>query len=81
MNYKDDGGFVDLIEKSEDFQELKEKTYIDCDDVILEFVDKIKCDNGEVFTNSLILCNNDYGISLIMPIELTTQNLKNYIID
>lgn len=80
-NYKDDGGYVVVIEKADDFQELKEKTYIDCDDVISEFVDKIECGNGEVFTNSLILCNNDYGISLIMPMELTTKNLKNYIID
>ena len=80
-NYEDDGGYVVVIEKAEEFQELKEKTYIHCDDVIPEFVDKIECANGEIFTNSLILCNNDYCISLIMPMELTTENLKNYIID
>lgn len=79
--YEDDGGYVVSLGKEEDLEELKDKAYIDCNDIIPEFVDKIECANGEVFTNSLILCNNDYGISLIMPIELTPQNLKDYIID
>ena len=46
-----------------------------------EYVDKIVCNNGEVYTNSLIICNNDYAISIIIPIELTPQNLKDYMID
>lgn len=80
-NYEDDGGYVLVIEKAQHFQELKEKTYIDCEDVIPEYVDKIECSCGQIFTNSLILCNNDYAISLIIPMELTPQNLKDYIID
>lgn len=79
--YEDDGGYVVIIQKEEDFKELKEKTYIDCNEVIAEYVDKIVCCNGEVYTNSLIICNNDYAISLIIPMELTPQNLKDYMID
>lgn len=79
--YEDDGGYVAVLEKKEDFQQIKDNAYIDCDEVIAEYVDKIVCSNGEVYTNSLIICNNDYSISLIMPIELTPQNLKDYIID
>ncbi|APF21399.1 hypothetical protein ONV75_18645 [Clostridium sp. LQ25] len=79
--YEDDGGYVIVVEKKEDFEEIKDKIYIDCDDIIAEYVDKIVCDNGEIYTNSLILCNNDYAISLIIPLELTPQNLKNYMID
>lgn len=77
----DDGGYVIVVEKKEDFEEIKDKTYIDCDTVIAEYVDKIACDNGEVYTNSLILCNNDYAISIIILLELTQQNLKDYMID
>ncbi|MCJ8173505.1 hypothetical protein [Clostridium botulinum] len=79
--YEDDGGYVIIVEKEEDFKKIKNKIYIDCDDVIAEYVDKIVCSNGEVYTNSLILCNNDYGITLIAPLELTPQNLKDYMID
>lgn len=79
--YEDDGGYVIVIEKDADFQEIEDKAYINCDDVIPECVDKIVCSDGKVYTNSLILCNNDYAISLIIPIELTSQNLKDYMID
>lgn len=79
--YEDDGGYVVILEKEEDFEELKGKAYIDCKDVIPEYVDKILCSNSEAYTNSLILCNNDYAISLIIPMELTPQNLKDYMID
>lgn len=79
--YEDDGGYVIVIEKEEDFEELKSKNDIDCNDIIPEYVDKITCSSGEVYTNPLILCNNEFGISLIIPMELTPQNLKDYIID
>ena len=78
--YEDDGGYVVVVEK-EDFKEIKDKTHIECDNVIAEYVDKIVCSNGEIYTNSLILCNNYYAISYIVPLELTPQNLKDYTID
>ncbi|WP_346888823.1 hypothetical protein [Clostridium sp. UBA1056] len=79
--YEDDGGYVVVIEKKEDFKELEDKAYIECNEVIAEYVDKIVCNNGEVYTNSLIICNNNYAITLIIPMELTPQNLKDYMID
>lgn len=79
--YEDDGGYIVFVEKEEDFQIIKDKIYIDCDSVIPEYVDKIVCSNNKTYTNSLILCNNDYAISLIIPMELLPQNLKDYIID
>ncbi|NMM65254.1 hypothetical protein HBE96_21965 [Clostridium sp. P21] len=79
--YEDDGGYVVVIEKEEDFQIIKDKIYIDCDSIIPEYVDKIVCSNDKTYTNSLILCNNEYAISLIIPMELLPQNLKDYIID
>lgn len=79
--YKDDGGYVAILEKQEDFKPIKDNAYIDCDEVIPEYVDKIVCNSGTIYTNSLILCNNDYAISLIIPLELTPQNLKDYTIE
>ncbi|SHH32384.1 hypothetical protein SAMN02745196_00008 [Clostridium collagenovorans DSM 3089] len=79
--YEDDGGYVVVVEKIEDFKEIMDKAYIDCNEVIEEYVDNIVCSNGEVYTNSLIICNNDYAVPLIIPIELTPQNLKDYMID
>ncbi|NRT72455.1 hypothetical protein [Clostridium beijerinckii] len=38
------------------------------------------CSNGGTYTNPLIICNNDFAISLIIPVELTPQNLKDYVI-
>lgn len=51
--------------------------HIDINIVIVEYVDKILCANVNVYTNSLVLCNNDYSISLIMPFEIMPKNLLN----
>ncbi|RDY22522.1 hypothetical protein CHF27_012995 [Romboutsia maritimum] len=56
--YEYAGGYVVVVEKIEDFKEIIDKAYIDCNEVIAEYVDKIVCSNGEVYTNSLIIyCN------------------------
>ncbi|MFR1380587.1 MAG: hypothetical protein ACLSTJ_16715 [Clostridium neonatale] len=73
--YVDDGGYVVVVERIEDFKELQEKANIDVNDIIVEYVDKILCSDGKVYTNSLVLCNNDYSISLIIPFEIMPENL------
>ena len=75
--YADNGGYVVVVESIEDFKEIHKKTNIDVNDVIVEYVDKILCAHGKVYTNSLVLCNNDYSISLIIPFEITPENLLN----
>lgn len=75
--YSDNGGYVVVVESSEDFKEIQKKTNIDVNDIIVEYVDKIVCADGRVYTNSLVLCNNDYSISLIMPFEIVPENLLN----
>lgn len=79
--YEDDGGYIVVVEKEEDFLIIKDKIYIDCDSIIPEYADKIVCSNNKTYTNSLILCNNDYAISLIILMEILPENLKNYIIN
>ena len=75
--YKDNGGYVIVVEDESDFQIIKEKAHIDIYDVIVEYVDEIKCSNEKIYTSSLILCNNDYSISLVIPFEITPKNILN----
>ncbi|CAI3224913.1 conserved hypothetical protein [Clostridium neonatale] len=75
--YKDNGGYVIIVEDESDFQIIKEKAHIDVDDVIVEYVDKIECSNEKVYTSSLVLCNNDYSVSLVIPFEITPKNILN----
>ena len=73
--YADNGGYVVVVESIKDFKELQEKTNIDVNDVIVEYIDKVVCVDGKVYTNSLVLCNNDYSISLIIPFDILSENL------
>lgn len=75
----DDGGYVIVVESIEDFEVIENNTHINLGNVIVEYVDVIKCSNGKVYTSSLVLCNNDYSISLIMPLEITPKNILNQI--
>lgn len=79
---KDMGGYILLFEENDDIKLLYEELYMDINaDAIPEFVDFIKCSDGQTFTHTLILCNNDFGISIFMPLEITPDNLKEYIIE
>ncbi|NFG57485.1 hypothetical protein FDB44_02360 [Clostridium botulinum] len=71
--YADDGGYVVVVENIEDFKEIHKKINIDINDVIVEYVDKILCADGKVYTNSLALCNNDY-YSSIEKIKVKSKN-------
>ena len=73
--YADDEGYVVVVESIEDFREIQKRSNIYVNDVIVEYVDKILCTDGQVYTNSLVLCNNDYSISLIIPFEIMPENL------
>lgn len=69
-----DGGYILVIESKDEFKKLKD-IYIDMEDVIVEYVDLIKVTKGEDYTNSLILLNNDFSISLIIPVGITPKRL------
>lgn len=77
-NANDDGGYILVVENEEDIKEVNDEIGIDVTTAIPEYVDLIKCSNGEKYTNSLILCNNDFGISLIIPLSLTAKELLDY---
>lgn len=68
-----------LYDRDNIFKKIQNKSNIDINDVIVEYVDKILCVNGKVYTNLLILCNNDYSILLRMHFEIMSKNLLNHI--
>lgn len=73
----DYGGCVIVVEEKDDFEAIENNIHINIDNVIVEYVDVIECSNGKVYTSSLILCNSDYNISVIIPIEITPKNILN----
>lgn len=77
---KDMGGYILIITKEEELDELT-ATNININQSYPEYVDRIvvQGDNEEMgdWTNSLILSNNDFGISLIMPVAITPKNFIN----
>ncbi|WP_394899936.1 hypothetical protein [Clostridium butyricum] len=73
----DDGGYVIVVEGKDDFKIIEKNTHISINNVIVEYVDRVECSNGEIYTSSLILCNSDYSISLIIPLEITPKNILN----
>ncbi|AWI03120.1 hypothetical protein [Clostridium drakei] len=77
-NANDYGGYILVVENEDDVSKLNDEIGIDITTAIPEYVDLIRCSNGGEYTNSLILCNNDFGISLIIPLSLTAKNLLDY---
>ncbi|WP_294406160.1 hypothetical protein [uncultured Clostridium sp.] len=73
----DDGGYVIVVEKKDDFKDIENSTNINIDNVIVEYVDIIECSNDKVYTSSLVLCSSDYSISLIIPMGITPKNILN----
>ena len=73
-----DGGYTLVLENKEDIKKLNDEIEIEITTVIPEYVDLIECNDGSHCTNSLILCNNDYAISLIMLLSLTSKELIAY---
>ena len=51
----DDGWYVIVVEKKDDFKEIENSTNINIDNVIVEYIDLIEYSNEKVYTNSLVL--------------------------
>lgn len=69
-----DGGYILVLESAEDFSKLKD-VYLDIDDLITEYVDRIAIEAGEDWLNALTICNNDYAISLVMSVSIAPKYL------
>ncbi|MCM0648422.1 hypothetical protein NBE98_08550 [Clostridium swellfunianum] len=79
---RDLGGYIILVENKDEFELIKQENFIDLEcDAIPEFVDLIRCENGKVFTNATILLSSDFSITVVMPLNITPDNIKGYIED
>ena len=73
------GGYVLLAESTEDVETIKK--LIDFGYMLPEYVDLIICENGESYTNSLMLLSSDYSISLIIPLSFTPKELLMHLVE
>ena len=68
-----DGGFVLIAENVQDVL-LIDKKYMKMDSNRHEAVDIVKCENRQ-YINSLFLCNNEFGINVLMPVDIAPAAL------
>ncbi|GHV56288.1 hypothetical protein FACS1894216_20030 [Synergistales bacterium] len=70
---KADGGFVLIAETVQDIERISDR-YIALDRGLHEAVDFLKggCDK---YLNAFFICNNEFGINIIMPVRIAPQAL------
>ena len=73
--YKNDGGFVFIAENKSDLDYFIEN-YIDPKAGSYEDIKIIKAENVQYF-NILFLCNNEFSINLIFPVNLMPELQAN----
>lgn len=70
------GGYILIAENKKDVEEIRK--IVDLEHNLPEYVDLISCSNSKSYTNSLMLLNSDYSISLLIPLNLTPKELLDY---
>jgi len=67
-----DGGYVLIVESKDDLEKL-----IDCHICakasVPEYVDSIKCDDGQTFTSTMVMLSDDYAIIIVMILDLLSD--------
>ena len=67
-----DGGYVLIVESKDDLEKL-----IDCHiyvkESVPEYVDSIQCDNGQMFTSTMVMLSDDYSIIIVMTLDLLSN--------
>ena len=69
----DDGGLVLVAENIQDLEVIR-KRYIRLDRDLYESVSLLKSKN-QPYLNVLYLCNNEFGINVIMPLSIAPKVL------
>ena len=77
--FEDLGGYVVVIDDESELQEVNLMIGSDItQNAIPEFVAVLRCETKEVFTLSLFLCGNEFGIITVIPYKITPENLLQY---
>ena len=79
-----DGGYVLIIKTKDELVKLKD-IHIDVKTAMPEYMDRIQCNDGHIFISTLVLLNDDFGVVIVMPMELLVYtnwktNLKEVLI-
>lgn len=78
--YHDYGGYIIFTESEKEIPDIEGEIKIEISvDAIPEYVDIIRCSNKKTYTSSLFLLGSDYGVIVVMPYEITPDNIKRYI--
>ncbi len=64
-----DGGYVMVLDSEDELERLKD-IHIDVKIAIPEYMDKIQCSDGRIFTSTLVLLSDDFSIIVVAPLEL-----------
>ena len=68
-----DGGFVLVVENIQDLAAIS-RQYVDLDSNRHEAVSLVQCEK-EPYINALFLCNNEFGINILMPLNIAPRVL------
>ena len=68
-----DGGFVLIAENVQDIANIAQR-HIKLDDSRHESVDIVKCESRP-YINAFFLCNNEFGINVLMPVDIAPRAL------
>ncbi len=72
------GGYVVILENPDDIQKLEKLHNMDLTkNPFPEFVDFIFTEHGPRYTASLFLLSSDYGIIIILPYDMTPNEILN----
>lgn len=63
--FEEDGGYICIVENDTDVAELNAKHEVDLSEAIPEICTKI----SDGWLNALILCNNEFGINVILSTQ------------
>jgi hypothetical protein len=64
-----DGGYVLIVESKDDLEELIDFK-ICVKTSMPEYVDSIKCGDGQMFTSTMVMLSDDYSIIVVMILDL-----------
>jgi hypothetical protein len=72
----DDGGYVLIVENERDIIECKD---VDIREISPEYVEEIMIGNEFNYTNTLVIVNNEFAITIIINKEYTPKNILEYL--
>lgn len=68
-----DGGYVVWLEEGDSLEMLQEID-LDVEELTAEYTEIVALENGDKFSNTFVVFNNEFAVNLIMPISMTPKH-------